>query len=332
MPVTTPSDHAFPNLRVYRFLLSLQLGRGREALPQYLGSTFRGVFASSFRRVVCITGAPECQGCLLLQRCSYPYIFETPPPPHIAETLQKRFRQAPRPYVLEVPLTYTGDAELELGLILVGKAIDFLPYFIYVLQSMGQHGLGRARVPYRLRTVTDGSTVDGSLVFSADENILKDGFRALTLESSPRAGDEELSQVTLEFLTPLRMKKYGSYDQEETDIEFAPLMDLLLGRIEALSFFHCGCAWEHDERLRAQARDVRVVKRALSFQPLERYSNRQQRKLPLHGYVGTITVAGQLAEFLPFLRMGEYLHIGAGTAFGLGRYRLQEAGRRLCSS
>jgi hypothetical protein len=224
--------------------------------------------------------------------------------------------------VLEVPLTYTGDAELELGLVLVGKAIDFLPYFIYVLQNMGQHGLGRMHVPYRLRTVTDGSAADGALVFCADENLFTDNFRAVTWESFPSTGGEELSQVTLEFLTPLRMKKYGSYDQEEADIEFAPLIDLLLGRIEALSFFHCGGTWEHDERLRAQARNVRVVKRTLSFQPLERYSNRQQRKLPLHGYVGAITVAGQLAEFLPFLRMGEYLHIGAGTAFGLGRYRL----------
>ena len=122
------------------------------------------------------------------------------------------------------------------------------------------------------------------------------------------------------------MKKYGGYEQDEANIEFAPLMDLLLGRIEALSFFHCGGIWGHDERLRVQARNVRVVKRELSFQPLERYSNRQQRKLPLHGYVGAMTFAGQLTEFLPFLRMGEYLHIGAGTAFGLGRYGLQKTG------
>jgi hypothetical protein len=51
--------------------------------------------------------------------------------------LQKRFRQAPRPYVLDVPFIYAGEAETELGLVLVGKAVDFLPYVIYVLEAIG---------------------------------------------------------------------------------------------------------------------------------------------------------------------------------------------------
>ena len=318
----TQSDSLSSDLTVYRFLLALQLGSGKESLPRYLGSTFRGVFASSFRRTVCVTRAPECHGCLLLHRCSYPYIFETPPPSDSPEALLKRFRQAPRPYVLQVPRTYDGSSELELGLVIVGKALDFLPYFIYVLQDMGQHGLGRAHVPYRLLQVLDGSTKKEAVVFDAATNSLTSDFQPITLGSMRTEDASEITFVTLEFLTPLRIKKYGSYEQEKEDIEFAPLMDLLLGRIESLSFFHCGGTWEHNERLREIARDVRVVRRVLSFQPLERYSNRQHRKLPLHGYVGTITFTGPLTEFLPFLRIGECLHIGAGTAFGLGRYRL----------
>ena len=131
-----------------------------------------------------------------------------------------------------------------------------------------------------------------------------------------------MRQVTLEFLTPLRIKKYGDYQEEGKRIEFAPLIDLLLGRIEALSFFHCGEEWAPSEQLREEARKVKVVGKNLSLQRLERYSNRRQQKLPLHGLLGTITFAGELAEFLPFLRLGEYIHLGAGTAFGLGRYRL----------
>jgi hypothetical protein len=39
---------------------------------------------------------------------------------------------------------------------------------------------------------------------------------------------------------------------------------------------------------------------------------------------GTYQAGGERIEgtFLPVLRLGEYLHIGAGTAFGLGRYQL----------
>jgi len=38
--------------------------------------------------------------------------------------------------------------------------------------------------------------------------------------------------------------------------------------------------------------------------------------------LGTISFVQNLAAFLPLLRLGESLHIGAGTAFGLGHYRL----------
>ena len=116
------------NLVVYRFRLLLQLGGRRQALPSYIGSTMRGIFAASFRQLVCVTHAPTCEGCSLISRCSYPYLFETPAPSSLPETVQRRFRQAPRPYLLEVPLEYRGEERLELGLALIGRAVDFLPY------------------------------------------------------------------------------------------------------------------------------------------------------------------------------------------------------------
>lgn len=71
---------ALPDLRVYHLHLTLELGARRHTLPAYLGSTVRGVFATAFRLVVCVTRAPVCDGCALLSRCAYPYVFETPPP------------------------------------------------------------------------------------------------------------------------------------------------------------------------------------------------------------------------------------------------------------
>jgi len=312
----------FPQFAVYCLQLVLELGESRHALPGYLGSTIRGVVGGSFRDLVCVTRAPTCEGCLLIDRCPYPYLFETPSPPHIPPPLQKRFRQAPRPYILDVPRVYAGEPTLELGLVLVGRAFDYLPYFIYVLNETGRRGIGRARIPFRLLAVADGSSNDGPVIFRAEEGIVHNGVPAVTLEGLRHQGDMPLSQVALEFLTPLRIKKYGGYQEGGERIEFATLLDLLLGRIETLAFFHCGESWVPDVALRQAARSVRVVSKNLSLQRLERYSNRRQQKLPMHGLVGTISFAGDLAPFLPLLRMGEYIHIGAGTAFGLGRYRL----------
>jgi hypothetical protein len=90
-----------PKFALYRLRLLLELGARRQTLPAYLGSTVRGIFAASFRQVVCVTRAPVCDGCLLLHRCPYPYIFETPPALHLPVVPQfeiscPRFLYGPR--------------------------------------------------------------------------------------------------------------------------------------------------------------------------------------------------------------------------------------------
>ena len=69
-------DTLFPRFMLYRLRLQLALGVGRQRLPAYLGSTVRGLFAASFRHLVCVTQASVCDGCLLLHRCPYLYVFE----------------------------------------------------------------------------------------------------------------------------------------------------------------------------------------------------------------------------------------------------------------
>jgi CRISPR/Cas system endoribonuclease Cas6 (RAMP superfamily) len=54
----------------------------------------------------------------------------------------------------------------------------------------------------------------------------------------------------------------------------------------------------------------------------ERYSARQDTRMTLGGFMGTATFAGELDVFMPLLRLGEVVHVGKGTAFGLGKYRL----------
>ena len=37
--------------------------------------------------------------------------------------------------------------------------------------------------------------------------------------------------------------------------------------------------------------------------------------------MGEITYKGELKKFWPYIRLGEYMHVGKGSRFGLGRYR-----------
>jgi hypothetical protein len=38
--------------------------------------------------------------------------------------------------------------------------------------------------------------------------------------------------------------------------------------------------------------------------------------------VGTITFAGELGPYLPYLRLGEITHVGSRCVVGLGKYRV----------
>jgi hypothetical protein len=55
----------------------------------------------------------------------------------------------------------------------------------------------------------------------------------------------------------------------------------------------------------------------------KRYSKRQNRKMTLGGLMGEIIFEGNFSKFIPFLILGEYLHIGKNTTFGLGKYLIE---------
>ncbi len=42
----------------------------------------------------------------------------------------------------------------------------------------------------------------------------------------------------------------------------------------------------------------------------------------LGGFVGQVTYRGDFTEFLPYLLLGTYTHVGKGATFGLGEYEI----------
>jgi hypothetical protein len=124
-------------------------------LPTYKGSTLRGGFGHAFKKVVCVNKDRVCESCLLKGKCVYSYIFETPPP---SNTLKMRkYPFAPHPFIITPPLeekrTYREGDTLCFELTLIGKSIDFLPYFIYTFDELGRMGIGKGKGKYQLEEV-----------------------------------------------------------------------------------------------------------------------------------------------------------------------------------
>ncbi len=124
-------------------------------LPSYKGSTLRGGFGNAFKRVVCALKKNDCADCILKEKCVYSYIFETPPPSDTK--IMRKYISAPHPFIIEPPPErkrgYTPKDEITFGITLIGRAIDYLPYFIYTFDELGKMGIGKGRGRYELKRV-----------------------------------------------------------------------------------------------------------------------------------------------------------------------------------
>jgi hypothetical protein len=127
--------------------------------------------------------------------------------------------------------------------------------------------------------------------------------------------------VTLAFVTPTRLRQAADLVARP---DFATLATALLRRVSVLAETHCGGKADLDARaILDAATSVRVEKSELRWHDWERYSARQQTRMSLGGFVGPVTFVGSLTPWWALLKIGEVLHVGKGTAFGLGKYRIQ---------
>ena len=147
----------------------------------------------------------------------------------------------------------------------------------------------------------------------------------LTVDGKSPLRGKKSSRLTLNFLTPTRIL-YGG--RLALDIEFHMLVRNLLRRISLLAYFHGnnGLPAFDFKGLIEKAKTVQVVTRDLRWYGWERYSGRQERKIDMGGFVGEITFEGDMRPFMALVKAGEVLHVGKGTTFGLGRYRIEQSG------
>ncbi len=236
----------------------------------------------------------------------------------------RKYPKIPHPFVLCPPLEektlYEAGESFSFTLTLIGSAIEYLPYFIYTFEELGRMGIGKGRGRFELSEVLRLGE-EREEIYNHRTKILKK-FKPRSLWGPGIKEYLHLSSLTLNFLTPTRLKYNGRLI---LDLEFHILLRNLLRRIATLSYFHCGEELSLDFRgLLEKAKKVGVRNRELRWYDWERYSHRQETRMRLGGFVGRISFEGEIEEFKPYLLMGEYIHVGKGTGFGLGRYEIAE--------
>lgn len=357
----------FPELKLGLFRLRLVV-RQPMVLPPYKGSVLRGGFGSAFRRIACAQPVKDCGRCLLRGACAYAYVFETSPP--IDSEALRNLKDVPRPFVIEPPednkTTYEPGDEMEFGLILIGRGVSYLPYFLVAFRELGRAGIGPQRAGFELtearqvgerigempgctqpkpplgggagevrsevRTPTGNPFADdsGVTVFHSGggrPEIRSDGVCDRCL------GEPEVAALA-ERIPPDRvtvefqtMTRLKSDGSVMSHPEFSTLVRALLRRESALAYFHHGVTLSLDYRSMIEgARSVRVESANVRWVDWTRHSNRQRRSMNLGGLVGTVTYMGDLRPFRELLALGQVTHVGKNTTFGLGRYHLVAGG------
>jgi hypothetical protein len=303
------------------------------------GNMLRGGFGHAFRRLCCVPQCRDARDCPVGAPCPYKAIFEPSPPPG-AESLSKN-QDIPRPFVFRAPLNtqtrFEPGCPFVFELVLIGSALDFLPYFVLSFRELAAKGLGlnRARcILDRVEQVNAPSDRPGpqdrptEVIYTSEDQLFRAAKIATAddwinrLQNASSGEDDGATQrLTIRFLTPTLLRADGQVIHRP---EFHHVFKRLRDRINALSTFFGGGPLNADfAELGRRAEKVRTISTDVRWSERSRTSSKTGQRHELSGFVGEATYQGQLTEFLPWLILGEFVHVGKHTAWGMGGYYMQ---------
>ncbi|MCO7255748.1 CRISPR system precrRNA processing endoribonuclease RAMP protein Cas6 [Dickeya oryzae] len=226
--------------------------------------------------------------------------------------------QQPKPYLIrpgENPQQHWQAGELiSVEIVLLGDVAWQAERLAGVFCQPRPLGLGKAQLPVSVQSL---ATVTPFGLSPA----LTPGYLADWLTPFPVHVQTE---AALLLDTPLRLKHQGRIVQRGT-----PSLSLLLEQAARRLALLAECWVDASTNWREHLKALLPVPGAhhhqgsLSrFEDWQRFSARQQELLPFGGLRGQLCYQGEITTALPWLQLGQYLHLGGKTTFGLGQYRL----------
>ena len=139
---------------------------------------------------------------------------------------------------------------------------------------------------------------------------------------------DEISQLSIEFVTPVEIRRSGKIMGRPGDLTFDVFLKALYRRIGGLARAYCGLEGPMPSLedlgvgnglIRTDSNGIRFV----SLKPRTRDClARGKGPEYIGGFKGTLSFKGDLTPYLYLILLGEALHIGKKTTQGLGQYRI----------
>ncbi len=237
-------------------------------------------------------------------------------------------QQQPKPYMICPNADHKTDWKrgelIDFELCLFGSAVQLAPMVIQAIDA-AQHiprlGLGCQRTAFTLLSIASYTPL--GLVSGVHATRLSDWLKPQDINIAIMHD----SEIAVNFITPVRMKYQGQIiKQQIPNLHF--LVNQILRRFVQLSRFWAVdnpelFAMLYKECMRCLPAEADMQCHCY-FEDWQRYSLKQQQQLPFGGLKGQVSFYGELHALLPLFKIGELLHIGGKTTFGLGSYQLIE--------
>ena len=278
--------------------------------PEFMGSRLRGMFGHSLRQQVCTEHLPNCGLCPKLKRCAYPQVFES---------LPNGTQRMPPAFVLKPPPM--GEQQLHAGDLITFGQILFAPAIPWLTDTL------LAWECAHFEENTAGIELKNIELTDLNNKVLQEwqpGHPMPTaLPQQTHIPIHESNHVTIELITPLRLREKGK-DIKPNQLKAHHIVMSAMRRLRLIApsvadnsllaklpapVMH---SWAQSLQMDA---DIRWV-------DLQRWSNRQQKEVPISGITGIITLRGNLQPYLPALHLLPLIGLGKHCNFGLGQVRI----------
>lgn len=290
-------------------------------LPEYAGSALRGVFGRALMQLCGLHIRDVKEKTPLFLHSPYAEVFEPQADPS-APGILASLPDVPPLYVVEAPLDGRLHLEegdwLEFSMVLVGQALEHLPLIILAWRRALLMGVGQAHAGKAELVSVEHEQADAArhCIYSEDRPLVQQHDTCLQLPEFTAPAD-----VHLHLQTPLRLQHKGRV-LGAAAVTPAILLRQLIRRISIYWQMQRDGAipGETIGYLNQLADSVGSNEKRLSFKQWARFSARQQQQMQMNGVVGHWLLRDVSPQMQQLLWLGQYLHVGKGTAFGLGGY------------
>ncbi|WP_172202834.1 CRISPR system precrRNA processing endoribonuclease RAMP protein Cas6 [Niveibacterium sp. COAC-50] len=207
-------------------------------------------------------------------------------------------------------------------LILVGPMVRHAAACAEALAMLGRNGVTPARHRYTLEQIDRIAPTGATTLWSPDTGWCIAALAPVAAEELLQVRTQKAEGALLDFVGPVRIKSGNDL------LEHCPpprvLIERLLARAQLLAKQQDGAPLidgDSKRELLAQAETLSIPRNSLAWETIERVAARDRRRMDLGGLSGVVVLDGPLGELEGWLRLGEWLHIGNKTSFGLGQYR-----------